>query len=864
MREGESVTVKQNNHFKQVLLLLMLASCQAVPQSAPPLLATKPTPVQQAQIPAPKSVIIHGRIVLEQRLKTQSLTPSQLLKQATVTVVDITSKSARGTTISDANGEFSFGTLSLTDGYYFVDVQKRENGDIGNKSLFLRTLLRLNGGNLDTATGSNLVISPPTTALSMTALLGKVTDFGLLLNKVSADGLTLTGDISPELSTSKVTEVLNKLNNTLTGQGDPLKDWYVLGTSLSKNTALRDDEVEIHGLGFGDSATATLGGQPLDVLERSGVKLKVKIPPTGNTGDIVVANGPNAAQPLPLKVATKIKIVSGDNQLALLNNNLPQPMIFEAQDDNNQPVPGVPIKLQLTQGTGTLPTAITTDVNGRASVNLQIGSTGYQDVAVTFPNNNAPTPQTLRHIGVSAYGQRVFFVQLPPTSAEARSQINGGAIILKTVNNDGTPWGGVGMTFYSSTSTFQMYNMATPTPTFSEGSPAYALSTTSDANGIARINTLVYPEAGCNPGGCPKIRAILTNYGDTIFTPELVITPPSAGRLVQQVNILQGDNQTGEGAKELPTRLEVQAIGVDGQPVPNVRLKFSFSQGSGLMRYSGSAYSVGPLTLRTSTLGRSFINLMAPSTAQTVKIKVESALAEGTPVEFTETVTAPTTPAVTLVSPLTAYSIGAGVSSNGTSRPHLAVKFVTPDGNPMVNEPVTFAVKTGCQGSTLTPGTANTDASGIATTMFTAQAAPDGCYGTVIRASGAGKFIDLPVIYTKFPPPVITTIQKFSGDNQTGTFGIPLILPFNVTTYDQYGARATYPMGLKIRFSNVVAGTGYFNSSLGADTLDVTIPSVGQPITSVNYTPTTHGNIQVNGTLLGGNGNTVTFNINVP
>lgn len=852
-------------------LALALAACQAALPSKLP--APEPPPSHAVVVTPPvppKSVHIRGQIVLPKSFTTQALTPAQLLQQATVSIVDIASKSVRSTTISDGAGLFSFAGLNLTDGFYFIDVQKRENGSVGNKSLFLRTLIQLNGGELNTATGPALVISAQTTALSMAALLGQVTDYSLLLNKVSTDGLTLAGPISADVPLAKITDVLNKLNATLTGQGDPIQDWYVISTSLSKSSALRDDEIEINGLGFGDNTTVTLGGQPVQILERSGVKLKVKVPSGGDTGNLVAAQGTNTAQPLPLKVATKISIVSGNNQLGLQNNNLPQPMVFEAQDVNNQPVPGVPIKLQLIQGSSTVPTSATTDVNGRASVNFQIGGTGYQDVAVSFPNASSPPAQTLRQIGIAAYGQRLFWVQAPPASGMARTLFTGAPVTVKTVKNDGTPWSGVTVIFRNSPNKYQFFSaLPGAAATSTEDLYSYLTSGVTDANGVAQLNYFYFPESACTAGTCSKFTADLGSYGDVITSSEILVNAPTAGRMIQQINILQGNNQSVEGGRELPIPLEVQAMGVDGQPVPNVNLRFSFSQGSGTMLYTksgmGSMRGSGPVILKASPSGKVYIRLVAPPTPQTVKVQVESVLAEGTPAEFSETINLSPTPILMPVSPTAAIVMNAGASTDGTpSRPHLVAKVVDPNGNPLANQTVNFTFQSGCAGTILTPSNPLTDANGLATSVFTAQSNLAGCYGTVIKMTAPGVYgtFNAPTIYARTGP--ISSIQKYAGDNQTGTLGLPLVFPFNITIHDQYGNRTSDSSGLKIRFANVIPGTGYFNTSIGQDTLDLTIPSNTQPIISMNYTPTTHGNIQVSATLLGGAGTLLTFNLNVP
>ena len=67
--------------------------------------------------------------------------------------------------------------------------------------------------------------------------------------------------------------------------------------------------------------------------------------------------------------------ISGDRQIGVLNTELPFPLVVQAFDWKDDPMPGVPIKFVIYQGEGTLSTITTrTDATGRAETRLTFGS----------------------------------------------------------------------------------------------------------------------------------------------------------------------------------------------------------------------------------------------------------------------------------------------------------------------------------------------------------------------------------------------------------------------------------------------------------------------------------------------------------
>ena len=67
--------------------------------------------------------------------------------------------------------------------------------------------------------------------------------------------------------------------------------------------------------------------------------------------------------------------ISGDGQIGVLNTELPFPLVVQAFDWRDDPIPDVPIKFVIYQGEGTLSTTTTrTDATGRAETRLTFGT----------------------------------------------------------------------------------------------------------------------------------------------------------------------------------------------------------------------------------------------------------------------------------------------------------------------------------------------------------------------------------------------------------------------------------------------------------------------------------------------------------
>ncbi len=81
------------------------------------------------------------------------------------------------------------------------------------------------------------------------------------------------------------------------------------------------------------------------------------------------------------RTLTRLKKISGDDQTGTAGSRLPDPIIVEVQDQNNDAFAGVPVAFSIAAGGGVLSTTTaTTDANGRASTTLTLGVAGANTV----------------------------------------------------------------------------------------------------------------------------------------------------------------------------------------------------------------------------------------------------------------------------------------------------------------------------------------------------------------------------------------------------------------------------------------------------------------------------------------------------
>ena len=238
-------------------------------------------------------------------------------------------------------------------------------------------------------------------------------------------------------------------------------------------------------------------------------------------------------------------------------------------------------------------------------------------------------------------------------------------------------------------------------------------SSITDSGGIA-TTTLTLSRT---PGATALVRATATDYNDrgglrvtitgtpttTTTPPATTTTPPTTTRSEPgepaYIDIYDGDDQSGPLNVQLQDALVVEVLDEDENPVENVRVGFSVTQGSGRL---------SPRSVRTDDSGFAEVNFTPTSAGEII---VRARVAGVDEVEFT----------VTAGDPPASLTIVSGDNQAGTPGNRLANALVVEvrdeDGDPIEGTRVTFAVTAG--GGRLSETSVITNAQGRAQTSLT-------------------------------------------------------------------------------------------------------------------------------------------------
>lgn len=195
----------------------------------------------------------------------------------------------------------------------------------------------------------------------------------------------------------------------------------------------------------------------------------------------------------------------------------------------------------------------------------------------------------------------------------------------------------------------------------------------------------------------------------------------SAG-VVSKINIIQGNNQSGNPGQPLPTSFLVQVTDGSGNPLPQIAVSWKVLSGTITLSQVSSLTDTSGKASAQATLGNTPGEAQVQVTAGSGSNQVSAT--------FTVTINTPTAP------------IGGIAVASGNSQTALQnVAFANPlmvnvtdtTGKPVQNAPVTFSVTSGS--ATITTPSVSTDVSGNASTTVTAGGTPG---PVVITASTSG------------------------------------------------------------------------------------------------------------------------------
>ncbi len=417
-----------------------------------------------------------------------------------------------------------------------------------------------------------------------------------------------------------------------------------------------------------------------------------------------------------------INILSGNGQVITEFSPFTQsPLIVQVTDANGNPAPNVAVTFSITQGKGALltgsPYTVLTDNLGRAQ-------TSYQGVQVDFGlsfqqatitastsigsvNFTVTTLLSQQFNGSLAPPPNIDLI-LPDFSVNPSRIITGGAgstikgaikiqVVTATLPQLGAPIPNVAV----SLSTFEN---ADPTKV---PSAKCANQPVTDANGIAVCdvvlgNVLGTGTAVVNAGTVTKLVLL-----------QITVGPPSI------ITIAGGDQQSGKPGTRLPQSLRVVVTDSAKNPLQNIPLAWSVTQGSATLSATNTTTDINGSGQTNVTLG---------STAGTVTVKVTAGTGASA---VSNTFTLTSTVAVTGIS---IFSGDAQTASIGQAfATPLAVTVTDATGATVSGIAVNWTVNSGL--ASLSAASSNTDQNGRASINVTAGA---GAGPVVITATTSG------------------------------------------------------------------------------------------------------------------------------
>ncbi len=514
------------------------------------------------------------------------------------------------------------------------------------------------------------------------------------------------------------------------GGGTPGQVVTLEGTGFSA-TAASDNIVRFR------SATGTVTAP---VIQAGLTLLHVWVPDGAIDGDVTVTIGSTTSTPALYRTS------SGPAQIVQVGT-LPSSAVAGSQlaltvQVNNVsgiPLPGVSVSFSKTAGSGSIssPTALT-DVNGRATVTLTLGTTAGTN---TFEASVADVTSrvTVNVTGSSGSATQLVKISGDGQTGEAGTNLSN-PFVVEARDQYGNVVPGASITFTS-----------TGDASFN---PAGAQS--SGIDGRVQVNVTLGTAQGTQQFSAATLNA----------TP--VVFSALATRTASSISLVSGDGQVQTAGAQLPLPLKVKVVNVANLGVPGVTVAWSVTSGGG---------SVSSSQVVTNANGEAQITATLGSATGIHRFAASSGNLTGSPVSFTATAQSDTTAAsVQLIKINDAQS---GEAGTGLANP-LIIEAHDQNGNPLSGVNVTFSVQNG-GGSVSSAAAQTTGANGRV--QVNATLGPSvGTQQFLATAPGA-----IPVLFSADAFLTPSRIEAVSGTGQTASVGLPLPLPLRVRVSNTAG-----------------------------------------------------------------------------
>ncbi len=493
--------------------------------------------------------------------------------------------------------------------------------------------------------------------------------------------------------------------------------------------------------------------------------------------------------------ATTLEKVSGDNQSARINSQLPNPLVVRVLDQNGAVLPGVSVNFSVSPNGTLTPEADTTDSSGLAETHLTFGGdSGQYTVTANVPGPSAPVTFTATATQPPPRATTLEKVSGDNQSATINSQLPN-PLVVRVLDQNGAALPGVSVNFSVDNQNAEIdaqLRNSVIVRVFEDQSGAVL----SDAQGNVSVTT--------NNRGLAETRLTLgSTLGEYSVTTSVsgitepvtftaTATEPPKATTLEKVS---GNNQSATINSQLPNPFVVRVLDQNGAALPGVSVNFSVSPSGTLTPEAGTTDGSG--------LAETRLTLGGDSGSYSVTASV-SGITQ--PITFTVTATKPPPPPVTRRATTLEKVSGDNQSARINTRLSnpFVVRVLDQNGAVLSGTTVNFSVS---PSGTLTSSTDATNNRGLAETRLRFSNT-SGQHTITASVSGITESVTFTATATKPPPPPVTrratTLEKVSGDNQSARINAQLANPFVVRVLDQNGAVLS---GTTVNFSVSPSGT---------------------------------------------------------
>ncbi len=398
---------------------------------------------------------------------------------------------------------------------------------------------------------------------------------------------------------------------------------------------------------------------------------------------------------------TQILMVSGNNQTGATGRPLGAPFVIKVADQFGNGVVGHPVVFEVKQGGGSLNPSgpWLTEAGGLASVILTLGPQSGQTNEVWASASYNGTPLANSPVIFQATSGEVTTIQYVSGSGQTGSAGYPApdSLKAKVLDNFNNPVSGYPVTFTSTG----------PNPGTFNGTGNSTIIVNTDGTGIAKVQFY----CGNQYGAQSTAQAVADGLNGSPINYTINVADLAG------LQYVSGNGQTGVVAEPLSQPFKVQVIDALGNSIPNYNVTFTVKDGGG--NFSGKQ-SVTVTTDAQTHIAAATLTL-GPSPGTNNNVAEASAVYNGNPLGTPVTFVASATPGSAHELVEVSGNYGSGVVGNQLENPFV-VKVVDAGGNPIVNHPVTFTVKTGdgtLDGFTQTMVVKNTGTDGKASVYLT-------------------------------------------------------------------------------------------------------------------------------------------------